>query len=690
MKLLKLVVFLIFFISINSCEKDNNVPLNQQQVDGLTNNAFLENFGDTITARFMGSVVNEAGNPISGVTINIGNSMAVTDVNGVFSIEAATVYEKFAYIKAKKNGFIDGSRALVPTDGVNQVAIMLLDKTPIATIASGQELTIGLPNGTSVNFSGDFETDLGYVYQGDVQVVLKHLSPEDDNMALQMPGSLIAENVDGDLRVLETYGMIAVELIGENGEALNIAEGTVAQVSVPVPSHVTNPPAIMPLWHFDEVYGYWKEDGFANLEGNKYVGEVSHFSFWNWDYPYPSVTVCITLVDDNGSPLPNQQLSLYSPALNSVGTYGYTNSNGVECGLVPQDDMLTLVVPDYGCIANNFSTSIGPFNTDTNITITVSDGNALTTNFSGIFNDCDGNPATNGYVQFYYNNTTSIVPVTNGVLDLVIDYCGTDTSFTAQFFDLVNGQSTDVISGNFSSPNTDIGNQMSCVDLADTDGDGVLDFNEDLNGNNNLDDDDTDQDGTPDYLDVDDDGDGINTIDEDYDNDGNPMNEDSDGDQIPDYLDELDVLIYESEVAGSGCVPNLVYDFDAIIAQVYSGLINNTYAFYLTEADAQADVNPIPNTYTDDGSTNSVFVKATNTITNQSDIAMVYFYEEYIDSDGDGLTDCEETTGVNSPNSNCDPNGNITDPNNADSDGDMVDDCVEAQQGTDPNDPLDF
>ena len=57
---------------------------------------------------------------------------------------------------------------------------------------------------------------------------------------------------------------------------------------------------------------------------------------------------------------------------------------------------------------------------------------------------------------------------------------------------------------------------------------------------------DTDLDGTPNYLDVDDDGDGINTVFEDvelphnYPQDGDPTNDDTDGDGIPNYLDNDD------------------------------------------------------------------------------------------------------------------------------------------------------
>ncbi|MCE7995944.1 MAG: T9SS type B sorting domain-containing protein, partial [Roseivirga sp.] len=77
-------------------------------------------------------------------------------------------------------------------------------------------------------------------------------------------------------------------------------------------------------------------------------------------------------------------------------------------------------------------------------------------------------------------------------------------------------------------------------DNTDTDGDGVFDRLEDLNMNGDLEDDDTDRDGTPNYLDTDDDGDSVPTRQEDPDGDGDPQNDDTDSDQIPNYLDSDD------------------------------------------------------------------------------------------------------------------------------------------------------
>jgi hypothetical protein len=72
---------------------------------------------------------------------------------------------------------------------------------------------------------------------------------------------------------------------------------------------------------------------------------------------------------------------------------------------------------------------------------------------------------------------------------------------------------------------------------ADTDGDHVLDSVEDRDHDGNLENNDYDQDGVPDYRDKDDDGDGVDTRDEDFDGDGDPTNDDLDHDDRDDYID---------------------------------------------------------------------------------------------------------------------------------------------------------
>ncbi|MBU3822360.1 hypothetical protein KO566_09830 [Flavobacteriaceae bacterium XHP0103] len=81
------------------------------------------------------------------------------------------------------------------------------------------------------------------------------------------------------------------------------------------------------------------------------------------------------------------------------------------------------------------------------------------------------------------------------------------------------------------------------VSLGKDDNDGIPAALEDINGNGNLDDDDTDNDGIPNYLDIDDDGDNVLTKDEKPDPDGDGFlsdAQDTDDDGTPDYLDNDD------------------------------------------------------------------------------------------------------------------------------------------------------
>lgn len=125
-----------------------------------------------------------------------------------------------------------------------------------------------------------------------------------------------------------------------------------------------------------------------------------------------------------------------------------------------------------------------------------------------------------------------------------------------------NPQSIQVAPGQELVTGIKIGVVVQSLETRDSDGDGVLDRDEDLNGDSNLENDDTDGDGLPNYRDADDDGDTmltsvertlgdtdgdqvLNYLDSDDDNDGVPTalegSGDSNGNSIPDYL-ERDVI----------------------------------------------------------------------------------------------------------------------------------------------------
>ena len=306
------ILLLLTFFCFVSC---NNEATGGSETPSTTppSATLLESFGNLTDSDFMGRIVDMQNNAVSGAMVQIGNSTTDTDINGVFIIRNAQVYEKFAFIKVEKAGFLHGSRSVVPTAGINHVKIMLLPQTVTETVSSGTDATVSLSNGAAVNLSGSYSNSDGSDYTGNVQVTLHLLNPTDEDMQQQMPGMLLAENLQNEARMLETLGMLAVELRSETGETLNLSEGTTATLTVPLdPETLAGAPNEIPLWYFDEDNGYWIEEGSATLQGTNYVGTVSHFSFWNCDIPTEYVNICLNISDANNTPLSNIRVKIES------------------------------------------------------------------------------------------------------------------------------------------------------------------------------------------------------------------------------------------------------------------------------------------------------------------------------------------------------------------------------------------
>jgi hypothetical protein len=428
----------------------------------------VESFGNASNSDFMGRVVDLQNNPVSGATVQIGNSTTDTDMNGVFIIRDAQVYEKFAFIKVDKAGFLHGSRSVVPTAGLNQVQIMLLPQTVTETVSSGAAATVSLSNGAAVDLSGAYSNADGSDYTGDVQVTLHLLNPTDEDMQQQMPGMLLAENLQNEARMLETLGMVAVELRSDTGEKLNLSEGTTATITVPLdPETLAGAPNEIPLWYFDEENGYWIEEGSATLQGTNYVGTVSHFSFWNCDIPAEYVNICMNITDSNNTPLSNIKVDIESEF---NGTrYGITNDSGEVCGIIPANQTLNLQYFLHNICNNieipNSSETVGPFSEDTtlNIVLDAPEIEEFLETIAGVFNNCDGDAIVNGYVEGSIGNGIPFYSiVTDGTYEINVLNCIENASISITGYDYDTLQTTSEINYTLTSPGTDLGTLSAC------------------------------------------------------------------------------------------------------------------------------------------------------------------------------------------------------------------------------------
>lgn len=463
----KLLLFIFIFGLTISCNKDS-LSNDNQNIDD-TPSTFHENFGNEIVRSFIGNVIDLNKNPIENVTISIGNDAVQTDENGVFMIENAQVNEQFAFIKAEKTGYIHGSRSVIPTNGINKISIMLLEETVAGSTNSGTAETISLANGASVSLEGEYIKEDGSTYSGSLDVIIHHLDPADENVMLQMPGMLYAENEANEERMLQTLGMLAVELRGSGGEDLNLADGSSAEIKIPVDATLLSiAPNTIPLWYFDEDKGYWIEDGEATLVGNNYIGTVNHFSFWNCDIPAEAINLCVTVINENETAFANTRVTITS---NTFGTRGgYTNELGEVCGLVPSGETLEINVYDFEVCGSNviYTSNIGPFNTDSTQLVVVSEtSDIIHETIIGTFTDCNDNPITSGYVVLTYGDQQFFDIVDEGMFEINMLRCASSDSFSIEAIDIGNLQTTGEINYTFSTPDTDLGNLMSCNSITE-------------------------------------------------------------------------------------------------------------------------------------------------------------------------------------------------------------------------------
>jgi len=465
--LLPLLVLLLLLAI--SCKKNNSDHPHPPIKDSVSASDFARNFGNAVSRDFIVQLVDVSNNPVPGATVTIGTSTTQTNPGGIAIIKNAGVYERFAYIRAVKTGFMEGSRALMPSTSPNVIKIMMLPNHITATVNSGVTSDVSLSNGTRITFDGNFKTLTGTAYTGAVSVIVNSLEASDNNLFAKMPGMLYAQNAAGDAKLLETYGMINVELLGSAGQKLQISNKAQIEMNITA-AQLSVAPATIPLWHFDETLGYWKEAGVANKVGNKYIGEVAHFSWWNFDIPLATspVQLQIKVVDPANNPLANVKTVLFRTGGAYASYAAYTLFNGTVTGTVPQNEVLTLKLYDI-CGNVIYTQNIGPFTANSNVLpdIVLNLPATQVATINGSLKKCNNTNVTNGYVSINYGQQTFLTLINNGAFSFQTIVCSTDP-VTVFGEDADNHQNTGTLNYIITSPTTNIGNIPACNTSAES------------------------------------------------------------------------------------------------------------------------------------------------------------------------------------------------------------------------------
>lgn len=468
--LLKIIILIFFIIS---CNKDDLFSPNNDSINFIQN--FDEYKGENISIEtLLIRVTDEYKVPIKDATILVGGISKLTDERGIVVLSNIGAYEKFLTAQISKLSYISTSKTISPSsEGQLVLEVELLKPDIIETVNSGSEIIVGTPSGAQVKFTGNFIKADGSEYTGALDISIKHLSPNNTNIFEVLPGSLLGQDSDENMKILETFGMLAVNLTGVSGEKLNIDSDNKATITMPIPADLLiNAVDNIPLWFFNEEKGIWMEEGEAVKDGTNYIGEVSHFSWWNCDLPLDLVNICLSIENSDGNLLPNQQIKIIRNISGQIIYSGMTDSDGKLCGPIPKNEQITIKVfnEDLSCLIDGtvFEGNFGGYTNDNNdIMIVVQNNDIINYTISGNLINCDGSQISNGNLELTHQGSIFIIfPESDGSFNYEVIGCEGDI-MSLRAYDNENQTTTAIQTLNFIDDSINVGILQPCTNYSE-------------------------------------------------------------------------------------------------------------------------------------------------------------------------------------------------------------------------------
>jgi hypothetical protein len=445
-----------------SCKK------NKEVIEETTNNPGGGSGGTNqakVNTTIAGTIVDEIGMPISGAQVSVGTTVQFTDNKGNFIFDNINTNKERTYVKVSKPGFFDGSRIVNPFENqLTKVSVMLQSNAYDGVISGTTGGSVSLTSGAKVELpaNGVVVQSTGMAYTGNVNVSMAYLDASSYRIGSLAPGDMMAIDGNGDSKVLTSYGMLNVELTGDAGEKLQVASGS--QATITIPSAISGAPTSMPLWYFDIVEGIWKEDGSATLQGNNYVGNVSHFTTWNVDFPEVPVEISGYILDCNGNPFSGIDFGIRRQSNGAYIGFGYTDSAGMYHGDIPSGIGLVLnILGPTPCNSFVFSANVGPFTTNQSIP-TISICNYGGTIIQGTINNSCGAPYA--LIEVYEQGTNNLISTPDYYMgNFTKIFCGTFNSGLYIVGESTSGNKDTIV---LNTVNNNTTNNIGALNFCDT------------------------------------------------------------------------------------------------------------------------------------------------------------------------------------------------------------------------------
>lgn len=291
----------------------------------------------------------------------------VTDAEGRAHVEGVGYQERLV-VRSSADGYATRSdvvrTSVENAEASTSIGMIAVDATFDFDATTAQSLTVensalavDLPANAFVDSNGDAVT-------GTVTASLTNIDASSDPDI--MPGDFEAYDPGTDqVQLIESFGAMSAEFVDAAGNEVNLADNTSATVRIPLAERSSNPPTTIPLIHFNEVTGIWEVEGEASLltdatSGKRYYeGTVGHFSTWNADVLFDSVTVHGCVLREDGE-TPRAGIRVRAEGVDYIGrSSAYTNSEGDYSIKVRPNSEVLISVDDASGLSTTFSLDVG-------------------------------------------------------------------------------------------------------------------------------------------------------------------------------------------------------------------------------------------------------------------------------------------------------------------------------------------
>lgn len=287
--------------------------------------------------------------PLEGVTVSSASKFTCqTDLKGRCSLKAA-LGTGMQVLHFKKEGYLSAASNFEFVDDTPSVTQVMMVPEP----ADGTDLKVGdggvvvFDNG-SVTFPPNALVSGGGGELEQVSVRVHSLDVTSSDI-LSAPGDFTGTSATQATVLLESFGMLSVEILDGKGLPAKFVKGAGAQVELLVSDSITHPEGtVVPGWHFDDASLRWVQEGDWTVapwsqDPSKmvYTTEVEHFSWWNIDVPMEMTCIAGKVTLCNGYPAAGAEVMAVGQDYNSVLTT-FTDQGGEYCVLAKVDSVVNV------------------------------------------------------------------------------------------------------------------------------------------------------------------------------------------------------------------------------------------------------------------------------------------------------------------------------------------------------------